>query len=86
MLHVHLTLKHLNHKALIKIIADDILKFFRENKSCHFTQIVCYANESHEMSSFIFSKITHTKKNKKKKQQQQIVICCSCDHHENIPI
>ena len=29
--------------------------FFRENKACHFMWIVCLAEDSHEMSSFIFS-------------------------------
>ena len=51
-------------KALSKIVADELLFlsflfliFFRENKTWHFMWIVCLADNSHEMPSFIFSEI-----------------------------
>ena len=54
-------------KVLSKIVADNIqffLLFFRENKGWHFMQIICFAGDSHEMSSLIFSE--WYKKTKKK--------------------
>ena len=41
--------------------------FFRENKSWHFMWIVCQADDSHEMSRFVFPE-----KNNKKKQQKTL--------------
>ena len=44
-------------KALCKIVADNILNFvyhyfFRENKIWHFLYVVCWVDDSHEMSSY----------------------------------
>ena len=58
----------LTHKVLITTAADDILNFyafFRENKAWDFMWIVCWADDSHEMPSLIFSE----KKKKKKKKK-----------------
>ena len=46
-------------KAPSRFVADDILNFFffffRENKSWQFMWIVCWADNSHEMSRLVFS-------------------------------
>ena len=47
-------------KRQAKFVADDIQKqnfilFFRENKPRYFMWIVCLADDSHEMSRFVFS-------------------------------
>ena len=46
-----------NRKVQNKIVADDNLLslYFRENKALDFVSIVCQADDSHEMSSVIFS-------------------------------
>ena len=43
-------------KLLSKILVDDIvpfLSFFRENKTWHFMLIICEADDSHEILSFL---------------------------------
>ena len=80
--------KNLTLKTLSKFAADNflnfVLLFFREYKTCHFMCIVCWADESHEISSPIFSEKYKKKKKKKIKMSSaevaisplRINICC----------
>ena len=54
-------------KGLSKIVADIlILLFIRENKLWYFMRIICYADDSHEMSGLIFSEKKKYEKEKPK--------------------
>ena len=61
-------LEILSLRAPDSTAADDIFicLFFRESKAWHFRWIICSANDSHEMSSLIFSQKNNVKKKKKK--------------------
>ena len=58
-------------KRLSKILANILIFLniiFRENKVWQFMWIICLADDSHEISSLIFSK-----------KNYQIIICCNCE-------
>ena len=49
------------NKILSKIVADNVLNFsklfLREDKTWHFMWIVCWADNSHEMTAYFLQKI-----------------------------
>ena len=73
----HVNYSHLTLKRQIKIAADDtlifLLLFLEENKAWSFMWILCLAEDSHKISSLIFSE------KKKKEKVFMNVVCCSRD-------
>ena len=62
----------------------NILNFFNiifsEKIRWHFMWIICYADDSHEMSSHTFSE-KYKKKTTTQKKTKNNIVYCSCDYH-----